>query len=66
MTDDERGGRSEHMSDVEALMWALDADPVLSSTFANITFLDRAPDPERFRRRLSRHFGVFRKCRGFF
>jgi WS/DGAT/MGAT family acyltransferase len=42
------------MSDVEALMWSLDADPVLSSTFANITFFDRAPDPDRLRRRLWR------------
>ena len=44
----------EQMNPVEALMWSLDADPVLSSTFANITWLDRAPDAERLRRRMWR------------
>ncbi|MCB1038331.1 MAG: DUF1298 domain-containing protein [Acidimicrobiales bacterium] len=53
----------EHMSDVEALMWSLDADPVLSTTFANITFLDRAPDPERLRRRLWRATRVVPRLR---
>ena len=33
------------MSDVEALMWTLEADPHLVSTFANVTFLDRPPTP---------------------
>jgi WS/DGAT/MGAT family acyltransferase len=45
---------TERMSDVEALMWSLDADPVLSSTFANITFFDRPPDRERLRNRMWR------------
>ena len=45
---------TERMSDVEALMWNLDADPVLSSTFANITFFDVAPDPDRLRSRMWR------------
>ena len=40
------------MSDTEALMWALEDDPVLRSTFANVTFLDRAPDLDRFRDRM--------------
>lgn len=40
------------MSDLEAMMWTLEADPFLSSNFANISFLDRAPDMERLRRRL--------------
>ena len=31
------------MSDVEALMWTLEKDPHLSSTFANVTVLDRPP-----------------------
>jgi diacylglycerol O-acyltransferase len=44
----------ERMSDVEALMWSLEADPHLSSTFANITFFDRMPDAERLRRRMWR------------
>lgn len=42
------------MSDVEALMWSLETDPHLSSTFANITFFDRSPDAERFRERMWR------------
>lgn len=45
---------AEHMSDLETLMWRLDVDPALSSTFANITFLDRAPDRERLRNRMWR------------
>ena len=40
------------MSDQEGLMWALEQDPVLRSTFANLTFLDRPADPARLRRRL--------------
>src|SRR4051794_20870884 len=40
------------MSDTEALMWALEDDPVLRSTFANVTFLDCAPDLEAFRARM--------------
>ena len=40
------------MSDTEALMWALEDDPVLRSTFANVTFLDRVPDLDRFRDRM--------------
>lgn len=42
------------MSEVEALMWALDADPHLSSNFANVTVLDRVPDLDRLRRTLGR------------
>lgn len=40
------------MSDTEALMWALEDDPVLRSTFANVTFLDAVPDLEAFRERM--------------
>lgn len=40
------------MSDTEALMWALEDDPVLRSTFANVTFFDRVPDIGRFRERM--------------
>lgn len=40
------------MSDAEGLMWRLEKDPYLSSTFANVTILDRPPDLERFRRRM--------------
>lgn len=63
MTDDRSVPPTEHMSDVEALMWALDADPVLSSTFANITFLDRAPDADRLRARLWRASRVVPRLR---
>ncbi|WP_426573279.1 wax ester/triacylglycerol synthase domain-containing protein [Aquihabitans sp. McL0605] len=63
MSADPNDGTSERMSDVEALMWSLDADPVLSSTFANITFFDIAPDPERLRRRLWRATRVVPRLR---
>ena len=42
------------MSAAETLMWRLDRDPAMSSTFANVTLLDRAIDVDRFRRRLDR------------
>jgi len=40
------------MSDQEAVMWALEEDPVLRSTFANVTFLDATPDLDRFKERM--------------
>ncbi|MFM8858111.1 MAG: wax ester/triacylglycerol synthase domain-containing protein, partial [Actinomycetota bacterium] len=47
--------RFDHkMSDAEALMWRIDKDPYLSSTFANVSVLDRAPDFDRLRRRMER------------
>lgn len=33
-------------------MWALELDPVLRSSFATVTFLDRPVDPARFRSRM--------------
>jgi WS/DGAT/MGAT family acyltransferase len=42
------------MTDAEALMWRLEKDPYLSSTFANVSILDRAPDFDRLRRRMER------------
>lgn len=42
------------MTDAEALMWNVEKDPALRSTFLNVTFLDRAPDREGFRRRIER------------
>jgi WS/DGAT/MGAT family acyltransferase len=45
---------ARHMTDFEALMWNLDADPRLSSVIANITVLDRSPDWDRLVRRLNR------------
>jgi WS/DGAT/MGAT family acyltransferase len=43
-----RGDR--RMSDVEALMWNLEKDPALASTFANVTILDQPPDVDRLRK----------------
>ncbi len=40
------------MSDAEGLMWRMEKDPYLSSTFANVTVLDRPPDFERLVRRM--------------
>jgi len=51
----EREVRSERrMSDVEAMMWNVEKDPYLNSTFGSITILDQTPDFERLRRRLLR------------
>ncbi len=63
MSGDQPDPGTERMSDVEALMWTLDADPVLSSTFANLTFFDQAPDPDRLRRRLWRASRVVPRLR---
>lgn len=42
------------MSDAEALMWNLEKDPSLRSTFLNVTFLDSIPSFDGFRARLGR------------
>ena len=42
------------MSDAEALMWTIEKDPALRSSFLQLTLLDRPPDFERFRRRMER------------
>ena len=42
------------MTDAEGLMWRLEKDPHLSSTFGTVVLLDRAPDFDTFRRRLER------------
>ena len=42
------------MSDAEGLMWRLEKDPHLSSTFGNVTVLDRPPDFDRLRARMER------------
>jgi WS/DGAT/MGAT family acyltransferase len=42
------------MSDAEGLMWRLEKDPHLSSTFAAVTILDRPPDFERLLARMDR------------
>ncbi|MCB9379067.1 MAG: DUF1298 domain-containing protein [Acidimicrobiaceae bacterium] len=51
------------MSDAEGLMWRLEKDPYLSSTFANVTVLDRAPDMDRLRARLERATHVIPRLR---
>jgi diacylglycerol O-acyltransferase / wax synthase len=52
------GHDSRKMSDAEALMWRLDKDPYLTSTFANVTILDGRPDLAALKARLERalHF----------
>lgn len=40
------------MSGTEALMWALEDDPVLRSAFTIVTILDRVPDLDAFRERM--------------
>src|SRR5947199_6691487 len=42
------------MSDAEALMWTIEKDPGLRSSFLQLTLLDKPPDFERFRRRMER------------
>lgn len=56
--DDPAGGNTldddRTLTDAETLMWRLESDPQLSSTFANVTVLDRPPDLDRLRRRMER------------
>lgn len=42
------------MNDTESMMWRMDKDPFLTSTFANVTILDRAPDMNMLRERMER------------
>lgn len=42
------------MSDSDALMWSIEKDPLLRSTITSVFVLDRAPDRDRFRRRIDR------------
>ena len=43
----------QRMTEAEALMWACEDDPVLRSSFANVTLLDRPLDVPRFRARMA-------------
>ena len=52
-----------HMSDAEALMWRLEKDPYLSSTFASITVCDRPIDVARLRRRMEHAVMQIRRLR---
>ncbi|MFM8268541.1 MAG: wax ester/triacylglycerol synthase domain-containing protein [Ilumatobacteraceae bacterium] len=51
------------MTDAEGLLWRLEKDPHLSSTFSTVTILDRPPDLERLRRRLGRAVDVVPRLR---
>lgn len=47
-------GNDRKMSDAEGLMWRLEKDPYLSSTFGTVSVLDRPPDFDRLRARMER------------
>ncbi len=51
------------MSDAEGLMWRMEKDPHLSSTFANVTILDKRPDMDRFLRTMERATRVVPRLR---
>jgi diacylglycerol O-acyltransferase len=51
------------MSDAEGLMWRLEKDPHLSSTFASVTILDRPPDVDQLLRRMERATTVVQRLR---
>jgi diacylglycerol O-acyltransferase / wax synthase len=46
------------MTDLEAVMWYVEKDPHLASTFGTITLLDQVPDVDRLGRRLARMAAV--------
>lgn len=45
---------TERMTDAEGLMWRLEKDPFLSSTFSNVSILDRPMNVTAFMRRMHR------------
>lgn len=51
------------MSDTEALMWRLEKDPFLASSFANITILDRSPNMDLLNARLERAAVLYPRLR---
>ena len=51
------------MSDSDALMWSIEKDPLLRSTITSVFVLDRAPDRDRFRRRMDRVSRVIPRLR---
>ena len=53
----------KRMSDTESLMWRLEKDPFLASTFANITILDRAPNMDALYARMERTALLFPRLR---
>lgn len=51
------------MSDAEGLMWRMEKDPHLSSTFGNLTILDKRPDVDRLKRRMERALATIPRLR---
>lgn len=51
------------MSDAEGLMWRMEKDPYLSSTFANVSILDRKPDFDRLIRRMEHSVWIVPRLR---
>jgi WS/DGAT/MGAT family acyltransferase len=49
---------ARRLTDTEALMWTVEREPAMRSAFLSVTLLDRAPDVERFRRRMGRTLGA--------
>jgi diacylglycerol O-acyltransferase len=49
-----RDGFEDFMSDADALMWAIEQDPLLRSTIVTAMFLDGTPSWEAVRSRLER------------
>lgn len=62
MSDDDL--RFEHrMSDMDALMWAIEKDPLLRSTITAVSVLDQAPDRRRLQERIDRATRVIPRLR---
>ena len=55
--------QEKRMSDTESLMWRLEKDPYLASTFANITLLDRSPNMDTLYARMERAALLFPRLR---
>lgn len=53
----------KRMSDTESLMWRLEKDPHLASTFGNITILDRPPNMDLLYARMERTALLFPRLR---
>src|SRR4051794_39100794 len=44
----------QRMSDQDALMWAIEKDPLLRSTITTVSVLESSPDRDRFQEQLER------------
>ncbi|MDP9074848.1 MAG: WS/DGAT domain-containing protein [Actinomycetota bacterium] len=67
MADDEElltGGSTEaRMSDVDALMWSIERDPMLRSTITTVLVFDHSPDHDRLAAKLDRASRSFLRLR---